>query len=195
MRQQWQRILLTVGAFGILFVGAGAVVAAWEPTEPEDLGLDPGTPLIEIRDFGFNPSYCEVRRHIRVYFVNKTDKTQRVLSRNNRYGSNEPAQDTGDMAPGEIGKPWRIDYPGNFRFYLEGDETTEGTIYTPHRSLGTTNCSPAGPTPTPTNTPTPSPTPSATATPTATPSATPDPEPTPNRLILPQLTRDVQRGQ
>lgn len=187
---------LMAGALCVLLAGATAVIAAWEPTTPEDVGLDPGTPLVEVRDMGaegikFNPASCQVARNSRLYFVNQTDEPQTVA-----WDSNFSDWDTGVMQPGETGKPLSINAVFSEEFYLESDEGVRVTVFSTNQAPGTTNCAPAGPTPTPTPTPTATPTPTVTPTPSPTlePTATPQANPTPEgrKGLVPEMAREVE---
>lgn len=185
MRQRWQRIPLAVGALTTLLVGAGAVFASWEPTQPEDVGLPPGSRIIEIRDTGFNPSSCTISRvqgdgFKTVYIVNKTDQPQRVLST-----VNNPNIQTDVLQPDERNSGWFFSSIGSNPIYLESDPDVTAIISM--RDNVTESCSPAGPTPTPTPTFTPSPTPTMTPTPIPTPEG--------RKGIFPGVAKDGEEAQ
>lgn len=150
----------------MLGAGAAAVVSAWEPTQPEDVGLDANAALIEIRDSGFNPASCQIPRHTNVYFVNKMTTAQQIM------GQFNPNLDTGMLNPNQRSIGFSFDFIGTTPFYLVSDPTVTGSV----RTDSPFNCQPLAPTPTPTPTPTPSP--------------TPQPTPEGRKGLVPQVAKD-----
>jgi len=150
----------------MLGAGAAAMVSAWEPTQPEDVGLDANAALIEIRDSGFNPANCQIPRHVEVYFINKTAQPQRIR------GQYNPFLDTGILAPNQRSVGFQFDFIGTTPFLLDGDPGVTGSV----RTDSPFNCQPLAPTPTPT--------------PTSTPSPTPQPTPEGRQGVIPQVARD-----
>lgn len=132
-------------------------------TQPEDIGLEPGDALIEILPEGFNPPFCAIPRHTKVYFFNNTQEEQQVL------GVRNPNIDSPVLEPGERTSGVVFGFIGKQEIELAQDDPDAEPIRATIQMDSPFNCQPNPPTPTPTPTFTPSPTPTMTPTPIPTP--------------------------
>ena len=161
MTGRWYRPLLAVVAMSMALAGGLSVLFS----HTADVAAA-GSHVIEVKEDGFNPKLCTVRRDDSVQWKNIGTTTRRVIKPDAGVGS-PPLFDSGDILPGELSQSVIITAGGNFNYQDLYNPALTGTIYNSNTGSSSANCSPLPPTPTPTLTPTPGP--SKTPTPLATP--------------------------